>query len=88
MQHGALVGKRLHTTVEEDASTKARLCGLSAKLEAAGSERLQLEHRLKLQRLEQAKAMNTLQVGPAAAAQHCWHAMLAMLIRVSVNTSV
>lgn len=62
LQHRALVVKRLHTTVEEDASTKARLGGLSAKLEAAGAEKLQLEHRLKLQRLEQAKAMGTLQV--------------------------
>jgi hypothetical protein len=67
VQHGALVAKRLHTTVEEDASTKARLCGLLAKLEAAGAERLQLEHRLKLQRLEQAQAMNSLQVGLAGA---------------------
>lgn len=62
LQHRALVVKRLHTTVEEDASTKARLGALSAKLEAAGAEKLQLEHRLKLQRLEQAKAMGALQV--------------------------
>lgn len=70
------MAKRLHTTVEEDASTKARLCGLSAKLEAAGAERLQLEHRLKLQRLEQAKAMNTLQVGMAKAMQGAGSLML------------
>jgi hypothetical protein len=63
VQHRALVIKRLHTTVEEDAATKARLSGLSAKLEAAGAELLQLEHRLKLQRLEQTKAMGMLQVG-------------------------
>jgi hypothetical protein len=62
MQLRALIVKRLHTTVEEDASTKARLAGLSANLEAAGAEKLQLEHRLKLQRLEQAKAAGTLQV--------------------------
>jgi hypothetical protein len=61
VQHGALVARRLHTTVEEDAFTKARLCGLSAKLEAAGAEQLQ--------RLDQAKAMNTLQVGLAEAMQ-------------------
>lgn len=62
LQHRALVIKRLHTTVEEDTSVKARLAELSARLEAAGSERLQLEHKLKLQRLEQAKAMGNLQV--------------------------
>jgi hypothetical protein len=62
VQHRALIVKRLHTTVEEDASTKARLAGLSANLEAAAAEKLQLEHRLKLQRLEQAKAAGTLQV--------------------------
>jgi len=39
---------------------------MSGKLEAAAAERLQLEHRLKLQRLEQAKASGTLQVGVVA----------------------
>lgn len=43
---------------------QASLAGLSSKLEAAGAERLQLEHKLRLQRLEQAKATGTLQVGP------------------------
>lgn len=67
-RHRALVVKRLHTTVEEDASTKGRLTGLSGKLEAAAAERLQLEHRLKLQRLEQAKASGTLQAAYDTAA--------------------
>lgn len=57
------MAKQLHTTVEEDAATRSRLAALSQRREAAAGERLQLEHRLKLQRLEQAKQMGALQVG-------------------------
>lgn len=55
--------KRLTTTVEEDATARDNFAALAERRERAAAEKLQLEHKLKLQRLEQAKQTGALQVG-------------------------
>lgn len=56
--------KRLTTTVEEDATNKDHFAALADRREKAAAAKLQLEHKLKMQRLEQAKQTGLLQVSP------------------------
>jgi hypothetical protein len=63
--------KRLTTTVEEDATARDNFAALAERRERAAAEKLQLEHKLKLQRLEMAKQMGALQVR-ACAHWHRW----------------
>jgi hypothetical protein len=68
--------KRLTTTVEEDATARDNFAALAERRERAAAEKLQLEHKLKLQRLEMAKQMGALQVGrqgPAVSRCACIH---------------
>ncbi len=48
--------------MEEDASSREYYAGLKERRERADSERLQLEHKLKLARLERAKQLAAAQV--------------------------
>jgi hypothetical protein len=57
-----LVARRLGTTVEEDASHKETHGQLTERQERAVADRQQLEHKLKLQRLERAKQADLVQV--------------------------
>lgn len=63
IQHRAQMHKRVITTVEEDATNKDHFAALADRREKAAALRLQLEHKLKTQRLEQAKQTGLLQVG-------------------------
>lgn len=62
LQHRAQMHKRLTTTVEEDATNKDHYAALADRREKAAALKLQLEHKLKTQRLEQAKQIGVLQV--------------------------
>lgn len=61
-QYRAQMHKRLTTTVEEDATARDNFAALAERRERAAGEKLTLEHKLRLQRLEMAKALGTLQV--------------------------
>jgi hypothetical protein len=62
LQLQQLVARRLGTTVEEDASHKETHGQLTERQERAVADRQQLEHKLKLQRLERAKQADLVQV--------------------------
>jgi hypothetical protein len=70
LQYRAQMHKRLTTTVEEDATARDNFAALSERRERAAAEKLQLEHKLKLQRLEMAKQMGQLQVSGRRSC--CW----------------
>jgi len=55
MQLVQQVHKRLHTTVEEDTSNREHYQEVREREERAAAEREQLEHKLKLQRVERQK---------------------------------
>eukprot|EP00879_Flechtneria_rotunda_P011950 GHRR01012481.1.p1 GENE.GHRR01012481.1~~GHRR01012481.1.p1 ORF type:complete len:359 (+),score=170.19 GHRR01012481.1:214-1290(+) len=67
-RHREQVHKRLTTTVEEDATNRDHHALLAERREKAAAERLQLEHMLKLQRIEMAKQIGALQAAYDAAA--------------------
>lgn len=63
MQLRAHVHRRLHASVEEDASNEANLGELAQRHEKAAGEQAALEQRLKLARIERAKQLAAAQVG-------------------------
>ncbi|WIA35821.1 hypothetical protein OEZ86_004208 [Tetradesmus obliquus] len=67
-RYRAQMHKRLTTTVEEDATARDNFAALAERRERAAGEKLTLEHKLRLQRLEMAKALGTLQAAHDAAA--------------------
>eukprot|EP00878_Enallax_costatus_P045597 GHUV01055017.1.p1 GENE.GHUV01055017.1~~GHUV01055017.1.p1 ORF type:complete len:177 (+),score=45.23 GHUV01055017.1:166-696(+) len=62
-RHRADLHKQLITTVEEDATNRDHYAALADRREKAAASKLQLEHKLKTQRMEQAKQIGVLQVG-------------------------
>ncbi|KAF6266288.1 hypothetical protein COO60DRAFT_445827 [Scenedesmus sp. NREL 46B-D3] len=66
-QHRAQLQQRLARSVEEDATERDTFAALAERRERAAAEKLQLEHKLKLQRLEMAKQMGALQAAHDAA---------------------
>lgn len=62
LQHRADLHKQLITTVEEDATNRDHFTALADRREKAAALKLQLEHKLKTQRMEQAKQIGVLQV--------------------------
>eukprot|EP00775_Hariotina_reticulata_P004895 gene4895-5140_t len=60
--------KHLMTTVEEDTTNREHFAVVTDRREKAAAEKLQLEHKLKLQRLEMAKQVGSLQAAQDMAA--------------------